>query len=252
MAVKNEKEPQSFFSVMPAFILVRPQLAENVGTAARAMMNCALEDMRLVDPDEDHLCSRAIAASSGAEEILYHAKVFKTVAEAVADLKKVYATTGRPRDMIKPVFTGRGMAEDILEHDRRGIGCGVLFGPERTGLENDDLVYADAIVNIPLNPRHCSLNLAQAVLLTGYELFRLSDTTRDRVLSMPKTEPANKQETEHLFDHLERELEAAGYFKSPEKKPRMMRNLRNIFTRAELTSQDVRTLHGMIADLARR
>ena len=154
--------------------------------------------------------------------------------------------------MIKPVFTGRGMAEDILEHDRRGIGCGVLFGPERTGLENDDLVYADAIVNIPLNPRHCSLNLAQAVLLTGYELFRLSDTTRDRVLSMPKTEPANKQETEHLFDHLERELEAAGYFKSPEKKPRMMRNLRNIFTRAELTSQDVRTLHGMIADLARR
>lgn len=248
----NEKTDGSVAFAQPAFILVRPQLAENVGTAARAMMNCALSEMRLVDPDEDHLCSRAIAASSGAEEILYQAKVFKTVAEAVADLQKVYATTGRPRDMIKPVFTGQGMAKDISEHQQKGIKCGVLFGPERTGLENDDMICADAIVNIPLNPKHCSLNLAQAVLLTGYELFRLSDTTQDRFLSMPKTEPANKQETEHLFDHLERELEQAGYFKSPEKRPRMMRNLRNIFMRAELTSQDVRTLHGVITDLAHR
>ena len=236
----------------PAFILVRPQLAENVGTAARAMMNCALDDMRLVDPDEDHLCSRAIAASSGAEEILYNAKVFKTIEDAVADLQKVYATTGRPRDMIKPVFTGQGMAKDILENQNGGIRCGVLFGPERTGLENEDLAYADVIVNIPLNPKHCSLNLAQAVLLTGYEIFRLSDATEERYLSMPNTEPANKQETEHLFSHLEEELEKAGYFKSEEKKPRMMRNLRNIFMRADLTSQDVRTLHGMIAELSRR
>ena len=252
MVSETKTDCPSKFSIMPAFILVRPQLAENVGTAARAMMNCALTDMRLVDPDEDHLCSRAIAASSGADEILRQARVFKTVAEAVSDLQRVYATTGRPRDMIKPVFTGQGMAKDILDCDKRGIRCGVLFGPERTGLENDDLAYADVIVNIPLNPRHCSLNLAQAVLLTGYELFRLSDTTSEHFLSMPKTEPANKQETEHLFDHLEQELETAGYFKSPEKRPRMMRNLRNIFMRAELTSQDVRTLHGVIADLSRR
>ena len=251
MTLNENISDQSVFT-KPVFILVRPQLAENVGTAARAMMNCALEEMRLVDPDEDHLCSRAIAASSGAEEVLHRAKVFNSVAEAVADLQKVYATTGRPRDMIKPVFTGQGMAKDILEHERHGIKCGVLFGPERTGLENDDMIYADAIVNIPLNPKHCSLNLAQAVLLTGYELFRLSDTTQDHFLSMPKTEPADKQETEHLFDHLEQELERAGYFKSPEKRPRMMRNLCNIFMRAELTSQDVRTLHGVITDLARR
>ena len=236
----------------PAFILVRPQLAENVGTAARAMMNCALTDMRLVDPDEDHLCSRAIAASSGAEEILYNAKVFKTIPEAIADLQKIYATTGRPRDMIKPVLTGQGMAKQIVANHQNGVRCGVLFGPERTGLENDDLAYADVIVNIPLNPKHCSLNLAQAVLLTGYEIFRLSDTTPESVLSMPKTEPANKEELEHFFDHFESELEKAGYFKSPEKKPRMMRNLRNIFMRAELTSQDVRTLHGVITDLSRR
>ena len=235
----------------PVFILVRPQLAENVGTAARAMMNCAISEMRLVDPDEDPLCSRAIAASSGADEILRNAKVFKTVEEAVADLQKVYATTGRPRDMIKPVFTGQGMAKDIQAQQSHGVKCGVMFGPERTGLENEDVAYADAIVNIPLNPKHCSLNLAQAVLLTGYEIFRLTDSTAEECLPTPNTVPADKTELEHLFSHLEDELEQAGYFRSPEKKPRMMRNLRSIFLRANLTSQDVRTLHGVITDLRR-
>lgn len=235
----------------PVFILVRPQLAENVGTAARAMMNCAISEMRLVDPDEDPLCSRAIAASSGADEILRNAKVFKTVEEAVADLQKVYATTGRPRDMIKPVFTGQGMAKDIRTQQSQGIKCGVMFGPERTGLENEDVAYADAIVNIPLNPKHCSLNLAQAVLLTGYEIFRLTDSTAEKYLATPNTILADKTELEHLFSHLEDELEQVGYFRSPEKKPRMMRNLRSIFLRANLTSQDVRTLHGVITDLRR-
>lgn len=235
----------------PVFILVRPQLAENVGTAARAMMNCAISEMRLVDPDEDPLCSRAIAASSGADEILRNAKIFKTVEEAVADLQKVYATTGRPRDMIKPVFTGQGMAKDIQAQQSQGVKCGVMFGPERTGLENEDVAYADAIVNIPLNPKHCSLNLAQAVLLTGYEIFRLTDSTAEEYLATPNTVPADKTELEHLFSHLEDELEQVGYFRSPEKKPRMMRNLRSIFLRADLTSQDVRTLHGVITDLRR-
>ncbi|HBO58742.1 MAG TPA: RNA methyltransferase [Alphaproteobacteria bacterium] len=237
--------------MQPVFILVRPQLAENVGTAARAMMNCAIAEMRLVDPDEDPLCSRAIAASSGADEILRNAKIFKTVEEAVADLQKVYATTGRPRDMIKPVFTGQGMAKDIQNQQSRGVKCGVMFGPERTGLENEDVAYADAIVNIPLNPKHCSLNLAQAVLLTGYEIFRLTDSTAEEYLAAPNTVPADKTELEHLFTHLEDELEQVGYFRSPEKKPRMMRNLRSIFSRANLTSQDVRTLHGVITDLRR-
>ncbi len=237
-------------NLSPVFILVRPQLAENVGTAARAMMNCCIDEMRLVDPDEDHLSDRAIAASSGAETVLHHAKVFKTLDDAIADLQKVYATTGRQRDMIKPVFTGQGMAKDIRSCLEQNMKCGVLFGPERTGLENADLLNADAIVNIPLNPRHCSLNLAQAVLLIGYEIFRLSDDTPDRFLSMPKTEPANKAETEHLFYHLENELDAGGYFSSAEKRPRMIRNLRNIFMRANLTSQDIRTLHGVITNLS--
>ena len=194
----------------PVFILVRPQLAENVGTAARAMMNCAIPEMRLVDPDEDPLCSRAIAASSGADEILRNAKVFKTVEEAVADLQKVYATTGRPRDMIKPVFTGQGMAKDIQAQQSHGVKCGVMFGPERTGVEDEDVAYAGAIVNIPLNPKHCSLNLAQAVLLTGYEIFRLTDSTAEEYLPTPNTVPADKTELEHLFSHLEDELEQVG------------------------------------------
>lgn len=244
MTVKLQEEDFS-----PAFILVRPQLAENIGSAARAMMNCALTDMRLVDPDDDHLCSRALATASGADEILHNAKVFKTVSEAIKDLHKVYATTGRSRDMIKPVFTAEGMAKDIRSVNAK---CGVLFGPERTGLENDDVALADAIVNIPLNPKHCSLNLAQAVLLAGYELFKTNDTTAEERLIMPNTEPANKDEIEHFMEHLETELEYAGYFRIPEKKPRMMRNLRNIFARTLLTSQEIRTLHGVLSDLTRK
>lgn len=236
----------------PVFVLVRPQLAENIGTAARAMMNCAIEEMRIVSPDEDPLSSRALAASSGADEILYNACCFNSVGEAVADLQTVYATTGRPRDMVKPVFTGEGMAADLVKRQKSGIKCGVLFGPERTGLENDDLNYADIIVNIPLNPKHCSLNLAQAVLLTGYEIFRLNDSTPAETLPVPATDFADKTETEHFFAHLEDELSKAGYFRSPEKRPRMIRNLRNIFTRARLTSQEIRTLHGVITDLTRR
>lgn len=232
--------------------MVRPQLAENVGTAARAMMNCALTHLRLVDPDENHLCDRALAASSGADDILRQAKVFQTLPEAIADLNMVYATTGRLRNMIKPIFTGQGMAKDMNRKLEEGLRCGVLFGPERTGLENDDVALADAIINIPLNPEHCSLNLAQAVLLIGYELFKFWDETPSMRLPMLNTDAANKIEMEHLFEHLEAELENAGYFRVIEKKPRMARNLRNILVRANLTSQEVRTLHGVIADLTRK
>ncbi|MCQ2966405.1 MAG: RNA methyltransferase [Alphaproteobacteria bacterium] len=235
----------------PVFILVRPQLAENVGTAARAMMNCAIDEMRLVDPDEDHLCSRAICASSGAEEILKNAKVFKTVHEAIADLQKVYATTGRPRDMVKPIFTGVGMAQDLNLCLKKDIKCGVLFGPERTGLENQDMDEADAIVKIPLNPEHTSLNLAQAILLVGYEIFRLSDSTKEYQFSVSEDNFADKTELKYFFNHLDRVLEERGYYPDLDKKPRMVRNLQNIFLRAQLTSQEIRTLHGVIDHLSK-
>lgn len=229
----------------PCFILVRPQMAENIGTAARAMMNCCIDEMRLVEPDYSPTCERAIATSSGAEEILYNAKVFNSVKDAIIDLQKVYATTGRTRDQVKPVFTGEGMAKDIAVQSKNNIKCGVMFGPERTGLENRDMDYADVIVRIPLNPKHTSLNLAQAVLLTGYEIFRLTDTTSETGMYTANQEMASKAELDHLFNKLENDLEANNYFKVPEKKPRMIRNLQNIFLRANLTSQDVRTLHGV-------
>lgn len=149
----------------PVIILVEPQLAENVGMTARAMMNCGLYHLRLVNPREDHLSPKAVAASSGADKILRNAEIYASVEAAVADLQQIYATTARRRDMIKPVETADFAAAQITEAQQTSIKCGILFGPERTGLHNDDVCLADAIIEIPLNPEHCSLNLSQAVLL---------------------------------------------------------------------------------------
>ena len=156
----------------PVIILVEPQLAENVGMTARAMMNCGLYHLRLVNPREDHLSPKAVAASSGADKILRNAEIYASVEAAVADLQQIYATTARRRDMIKPVETADFAAAQITEAQQTSIKCGILFGPERTGLHNDDVCLADAIIEIPLNPEHCSLNLSQAVLLVGYEWYK--------------------------------------------------------------------------------
>ena len=140
----------------PVIILVEPQLAENVGMTARAMMNCGLYHLRLVNPREDHLSPKAVAASSGADKILRDAEIYASVEAAVADLQQIYATTARRRDMIKPVETADFAAAQITEAQQTSIKCGILFGPERTGLHNDDVCLADAIIEIPLNPEHCS------------------------------------------------------------------------------------------------
>ena len=159
----------------PPIILVRPQLSENIGTAARAMMNCALTDLRLVAPRENWLSDKAIAAASGAEGILHNAQVFERTEDAIADLQKVYATTGRNRFMVKPVVTPKQAALEIRTHHATDIRTAVMFGPERTGLENDDVALADIVITVPLNPEHFSLNLAQCVLLIGYEWFQAGD-----------------------------------------------------------------------------
>lgn len=235
----------------PAVILVRPQLSENIGTAARAMHNCGLTDMRLVAPREEWLSERAVAAASGADSVLHGASVFATTAEAVADLRRVFATTGRNRYMVKPVATPREAAALMREEAAAGIRCGVLFGPERTGLENDDLVLADTVLTVPLNPEHCSLNLAQAVLLMGYEWYQAETRPPPRTMTKGASgRPATKEELVRFFEHLERELDACGFLRVKEKRPGMVRNLRNMFQRADLTEQEVRTLHGMIHELA--
>lgn len=233
----------------PAIILVEPQLSENIGTASRAMMNCALTDLRLVKPKPDWLSERALAASSGADSILHSARTFDSTAAAIADLHHVYATTGRDRTMVKPIVTPRKAAADMRSLAGQGRQTGILFGRERTGLENDDVSLAETIITVPLNPAHFSLNLAQAVLLIGYEWFQAADETAEAQLPMGNTRPARREELNNFFERLEHELELCGFLRNAEMKPHMMRNIRAMFLRTNPTEQEVRTLHGIVTEL---
>lgn len=234
----------------PAVILVRPQLSENIGTVARAMLNCGLTDLRLVAPRKDWLSDKAVAASSGADELLRAARVFDTIAEAIADLERVWATTGRNRYMVKPVHSPRQAAAAMRGAIAGGDRCGVLFGPERTGLENDDVALADTVLFVPLNPAFSSLNLAQAVLVFGYEWYQAGDdATAPAAMTKGAGRIAGKEQLVGFFEHLERELDDCGFLRNAEKRPGMVRNIRNMFHRAELTEQEVRTLHGIVHEL---
>jgi tRNA/rRNA methyltransferase len=239
----------------PAVILVRPQLAVNIGMCARAMANFGLEDLRLVNPRAgwprtDEYRDVAYAAAAGAAGVLNAAQVFPSVESAVADLNVVHATTARERGQMKAVLTpGAAMqAAAVADGDKRGI----LFGPERTGLDNDEVALADSIVTFPSNPAYASLNLAQAVLICGYEWFKAAHGDRPPPPTIPRavSPPAQREMLLAFFDYLEEKLDKNGFFRPPTKKPGMRRNLRNIFHRMELTQQDVRTLWGAMARLA--
>ena len=233
----------------PAIILVRPQLSENLGTAARAMLNCGLTDLRLVAPRPDWLQDRAIAAASGADRVLLGAKVFETTAEAVADLQRVWATTARNRFMVKSVDTPRSAAATLRSIAAEGIRGGVMFGPERTGLENDDLALADTVLSVPVNPDYTSLNLAQCVLLVGYEWFQAEVQEPPPAMTKGAEPPASKEKLVGFFEHMEKELDECGFLRNKEKRPVMVRNIRNMFQRAALTGQEIQTLHGIIHEL---
>ena len=237
----------------PAVILIEPQLEENIGTCARAMGNCGLADLRLVRPRPDHLAERARAASSGAEAILGQARIYETTQEAVSDLVHVYATTARRRDMMKRLVTPRQAASEMRSALAEDPACPVdiLFGRERTGLENDDIALASAVIEIPLNPWFCSLNLAQAVLIIGYEWFSGGDETPAERLVERNSPLATQSELDGLYVHLERELDASGFLRVLEKRPTMVRNIRAIFARNNLSAQEVRTLHGIVKELRR-
>ncbi len=234
----------------PLIVLSHPQLAENVGMVARAMLNCGLVDMRLVEPQEPHLEGRAIAAASGADVVLHRAEVFASTREAVADANWVLATTARRRGQVKPVMTPKHAAAEMRARIAAGQKVAVLFGRERTGLDNDEVSIADAVCEVPLNPAYCSLNLAQAVLLVGYEWFQAGSDAPPCEMVMNETLPAAKDEVLNFYAHLERELELCGFLRAEDKRPSMVRNIRSLFNRAQLTEQDVRTLHGMVAELA--
>jgi tRNA/rRNA methyltransferase len=234
----------------PAVILVEPQLAENVGTTARAMANFGLEQLRLVRPREDWLSPRARAAASGADRILETARRFETLADAIADCTLLLATTAREHDQAKPVVSAEEAAKLMAPRLAAGETVGVLFGRERNGLENHEVGLADRIVTLPVNAAFASLNLAQAVLIVGYEWFKLK-TFGALPFSMPqKSWAASKQQLLAFFADLERELEHVEFFRPEAKRATMAINLRNIFLRMSATEQDIRTLHGVILAIA--
>jgi tRNA/rRNA methyltransferase len=237
----------------PTVVLVRPQLAVNIGMCARAMANFGLDDLRLVNPKAgwprvDEYKEVAYSAAAGAAHILDSARVFDRLETAIADLHFVYAATARERGQAKPVITpSAGMAQAVAA---AGEKRGVLFGPERTGLDNDEVALADAILTFPTNPAYASLNLAQAVLLVGYEWFKAAQGDVPRPPSVERTAlPAARETTIAFFEYLEEKLEIAGFFKPETKKPGMVRNLRNIFHRLAMTEQDISTLWGVVVRL---
>lgn len=235
----------------PAVILVEPQLGENIGMVARAMLNCGLDDLRLVRPRADWPNEKAVAAASGADQVLGAARLYPSTAAATADLGLLFATTARARAMTKWVLSPRAAASEIRRAKAAGIGVGLLFGKEARGLENDDVALAQAIIAIPLNPAFSSLNLAMAVLIVGYEWRQAAEAAAPpAVLQWPKeTQPATAEQLEGLYEQLESELDRCGFLRIAEKRPVMVRNLRNLFGRAGLTEQEVRTLRGVISCL---
>ncbi len=232
----------------PAVILVEPQLGENIGMAARAMANFGLTEMRLVAPRERWLHAKTRAAAAGAEFILDAAKAYPSVREAIADLDFVYATTARERGQGKPVVGPREAGPALRARLGEGQKAGVLFGRERTGLENDDIALADAILTYPVNPAYASLNLAQAVLILGYAWMEAQGAPLPFEYK-PRWPAAKRDMVVSFFEYLEDELENRGFFRPAHKRPVMSRNLRNMFHRMELSEQDVRTWRGMIVRL---
>ncbi len=247
---------------LPVVVLVNPQLGENIGMAARAMANFGLFELRLVDPREGWDRERAINAAAGASETVERAVVFPDLPSALKDVHYIYATTARPRDMVKVVITPEQAGTDMRVRQKKGQRLALLFGRERFGLNNDEVSLADVVVTAPVNPDYASLNIAQAVLLMSYEWFRHEAVTLGMAtpelaaiaapgLQVGDSRPASKDELYGFFGHLETELSGAGFFKTDELRPSMMRNLRNVFARAGMTDQEVRSLRGVVSSLTR-
>jgi len=231
---------------MFSIILLNPQMGENIGAAARAMSNFGFTDLRIVNPRDGWPNERAEAMAAGAFDIMPPVQVFDSLQEAVCDLHYILGTTARPRDMVKPVYTPAQAVESCKAREDAGQKTGILFGAERTGLLNDEITACHGIITIPTAPDFSSLNLGQSVLLLAYEWIR--NLHKDGVASNIPL-PASLEERENLLNRLTNELEDMRFFRNPDLAPTMMRNVRNIFTRADLTEQEIRTLHGVISAL---
>ena len=228
----------------PVIVLVRPQLGENIGKAARAMLNFGLTELRLVAPRDGWPNPQAGPAASGADLVLEGATLFDSVAEAVADCAHVYATTVRKRGVTKPVVTPEEAATAIQAEPGRSA---FLFGPERSGLETDDVALARTIVTVPINPEFGSLNLAQAVILVAYEWSKHQSLAQPPETDLPP--PAPQGELEGMIGQLDSMLEAAHFYFPPERKETTRRTLRTLLTKPGWSSQEVRTLRGVLSAL---
>lgn len=246
---------------VPAMVLIRPQLADNIGMVARAMANFGLEELRIVDPRDGWPNEKARIAASGANFIIDAAEHYESFEEGVAGLNWICATSARQRDLAKPVLTPEQAIAEIRRRMGEGQRCGIVFGPERNGLETMEIANADALVMAPVNPNFASLNLAQAVLLLSYEWMKQAgggtlgrvttyETPVEPGLRLRGSQPAGKEALLSLFAHLEAELEAASFFTAPEKRPSTVQNIRSMFTRMGATEQEIRTLRGIVKALA--
>jgi tRNA/rRNA methyltransferase len=257
-------------SQKPVIILVEPQMGENIGACARAMLNCGLEELRIVNPRDGWPNEKADAMSAGALSKMPPVKVYGTTVEAVADCHYIYATTARPRDMLKPVLDAKQAAADVHARISQGQTCAYLFGPERSGLNNEDVALSHAILTIPVNPAFSSFNIAAGVLLCAYEWYQKS-IAKSPPLAPPHAGgndlppftggleggdnnrlPASHASLNNLYNRLEEELAAGGFFRTQEIRPTVMRNLKNMLSRAEMTEQEVNTFHGIITALIRK
>ncbi|MBT8410149.1 MAG: RNA methyltransferase [Alphaproteobacteria bacterium] len=235
----------------PDFVLVRPQMGENIGAAARAMWNFGLDRMVIVAPRDGWPNPKAAAMASGAGRLLDDARLVDDTPGAVAEAHFVFATTARSRDLTKPVFTPQEAMAEAAGRIAAGQHVAVLFGPERAGLENDDIARANAIISVPVNPRFTSLNLAQCVLLTAYEWRRTQTDPAPRRLELAGTEPATALEVEKLAEHYEDRLADAGFFFPEAKAAGMKTTLRNMWSRMPLSRADVQILHGILRQMVR-
>jgi tRNA/rRNA methyltransferase len=237
----------------PAVILCEPQLGQNIGMVARAMANFGLAELRLVNPRDGWPSEYADKAASGAMHVIEGTKVYDRLEDAIADLTFVMATTARPRDMIKPVRGPGEAAGDLRRRFSSGEKTGILFGRERWGLNNDEIILADEIITFPVNPAFASLNIAQAVLLTSYEWMKSGGEDPARESFGEDIRPvADRKHLVGLMDHLENALDDAGYFFPPERRERMAQTVRNIFVHLKLKEQEIQTLRGVIAALEGR
>lgn len=233
----------------PAIILINPQMGENIGAAARAMANFNLQNLALINPRDGWPSKVAEANAVGALDILPPVQTYESTADALKEYHVVYATTARPRDMRKKVFTPAEAVSQMYKDDSKKLKSAIMFGGERAGLTNEDIALANHIITVPTNPDFSSLNLAQSVLLMAYEINNQKDQTKPVDMPVGDSALATHEELDEMTNRLEEELDQHKFFQNPDMRPAMMRNIRNLFSRTDITEQEVRTFHGIMSAL---